>query len=230
MDIFGFTKTTLLDYPGHVACTIFTGGCNFRCPFCHNYDLVIHPDIYPKVEEADIFSHLEKRKNVLSGICISGGEPTLWPDILEFLAKLKATGKPVKLDTNGYRPDVLENAIKESLVDYVAMDIKAGRANYDKACGAHIDISKIEKSVEILTGSGIPYEFRTTCVKGIHTEEDFIDIARWLPSDAAYYLQSFKENDTVPDKSISSFSKEELTSFVNILIPSITNVTIRGVD
>lgn len=230
MDIHGLTKTTLLDYPGHVASTIFTAGCNFRCPFCHNGDLVLHPDIYPLISEEEIFEHLYKRRNIIHGVCITGGEPTLNKDLIPFLEKVRATNLLIKLDTNGYRPDVLNKAINDNLIDYVAMDIKAGRSNYSKACGIPVDITQIEESVSILASSGLDHEFRTTCVKGIHTASDFEDIASWLPSDSRYFLQSFKENEAVIDKTCTSFSKEELTAFLNITKENIPLTELRGVE
>lgn len=230
MEIHGFTKTTLLDYPGHVACTVFTAGCNFRCPFCHNGDLVIHPEIYPIIDESEIFSHISKRHNVLSGVCISGGEPTLQPDLPDFLARIRDTGLLIKLDTNGYNPDILNKIIQDNLVDYVAMDIKSSLTNYHRAVGFSIDTDRIATSVDILNNSNIQYEFRTTCVKGIHETGDFEEIAHWLPNDCMYFLQSFKENDSVFDKSCSSFSKEQLLAFRDIIISHIPAVALRGID
>ncbi len=230
MDIHGLTKTTLLDYPGHVASTIFCAGCNFRCPFCHNGDLVLHPSVYPVISEEEVFAHLNKRKNVLHGVCVTGGEPTLQKDLLPFLAKVKATGLLVKLDTNGYRPDVLKDVINSGLVDYIAMDIKAGRDNYRQAAGISVDITSIEESVALLSNSSLEHEFRTTCVKGIHSSLDFADIADLLPSDSKYYLQSFKENDAVIDKTCSSFTKEELEEFLTVVQTKIRFATLRGID
>lgn len=230
MNIHGFTKTTLLDYPGLVACSVFSAGCNFRCPFCHNYELVANPDIYPRISEDEVFSHLEKRRGIISGICITGGEPTLSPDLLTFLEKLREYDIRIKLDTNGYKPDVMSTAISNGLVDYIAMDIKSSQANYSLAAGIPVDISLIEKSVEILATSNVNYEFRTTCVKGVHTDKDFYDIANWLPGDCSYFLQSYKENDVVPDKNCSSFSKDMLVHFKEILLPKVPNTSLRGID
>ena len=230
MNIHGFTKTTLLDFPGHVACTVFTAGCNFRCPFCHNGDLVLQPEIYPVIEESVIISHIKKRRNILTGICISGGEPTLQPDLPDFMKKIKETGLLVKLDTNGYRPDILKNLIDKGLVDYIAMDIKSSCENYSSVTDITIDISRILESVNIISSSNIDYEFRTACVKGLHTDNDFISIAKWLPSDCTYFLQSYKENEAVINKSCSSFSKNELENFKEIIQPFIPSVSLRGVD
>ena len=155
MNIHGFTKTTLLDFPGFVAATIFTGSCNFRCPFCHNFELVLTPDVFPKEDENEILAFLKKRYGILKGVCISGGEPTLQPDLADFLEKIKEIGYLIKLDTNGYKPDVIEDLIKRKLIDYIAMDIKAGRENYSKATGVNIDIGRIQNSIDIISNSGI---------------------------------------------------------------------------
>ena len=231
MNIRGLQKTTLLDYPGHVASTIFTAGCNFRCPFCHNGERVLDPGALPPIPEEEVLAHLNKRRTVLDGVCISGGEPTLDPDLTSFLAKVRETGLSIKLDTNGYRPEVLRRVIDEGLVDYVAMDIKAGRGNYANACGfPNIDMAKIEESVGILASSGIGHEFRTTCVKGLHSLEDFKDIAAWLPGDSLYFLQDYQEGPTVINPVYESFSVEELEEFVRILKPAIPATVIRGCD
>ena len=231
MLIHGFTKTTLLDYPGHVASTVFTGGCNFRCPFCHNGDLVLHPDIYPTISEDEIIAFLNKRKGIVSGVCISGGEPTLQHDLESFITKIKSLNLLVKLDTNGYKPDVLKSLASKGLIDYIAMDIKAGRDNYGKACGLeNIDMSKIEESVNFLLKADLPYEFRTTVVNGIHTDDDFKDIAMWISGANKYFLQSYTEKETVIDKSCRSFSDRYLNHFLDIVIGTIPNAELRGID
>ena len=231
MNIRGLQKTTLLDYPGHVASTIFTSGCNFRCPFCHNGELVLDPGALPPIPEEEVLAHLNKRRTVLDGVCISGGEPTLDPDLTSFLAKVRETGLSIKLDTNGYRPEVLRRVIDEGLVDYVAMDIKAGRDNYANACGLpNIDMAKIEESVGILASSGIGHEFRTTSEKGLHSLEDFKAIAAWLLGSSQDFLQDYKEGPTVINPVYESFSVEELEEFVRILKPTIPATVIRGCD
>jgi len=230
LNIHGFTKTTLLDYPGIVASTVFTAGCSFRCPFCHNGDLVLNPDKYPHISEEEILAHLKKRRNICRGVCISGGEPTLSPDLSDFMIKIKELDILIKLDTNGYQPDVLEKVIKNKLVDYVAMDIKAGHDNYSKAAGIPVDIKKISKSIDILSSSFIEHEFRTTCVKGIHSSGDFEDIAGWLPNTSRYYLQNFRLCDTVIDKSLDAFDKSELLVFLDIVKGRIPGALLRGID
>lgn len=230
MNIYGLTKTTLLDYPGLVASTIFVGNCNFQCPFCHNLRLVNNPSSYPLISEDELFSHIEKRRNIISGICVTGGEPTIQVDIIDFLIKLRKTGLKIKLDTNGYNPEVLEQIIEMNLIDYVAMDIKSGRDNYSIACGKNIKLSNIDSSIQIISESNIDFEFRTTCVKGIHNELDFVDIASWIPRRSKYYLQNYKSNDVINNESLSSFSKEELTKFLTISKMHIANTFLRGVD
>lgn len=198
MQIHGLNKTTLLDYPEHVAATVFTGGCNFRCPFCHNAGLVLEPDAQESIPEEEVLSFLQKRRGILQGVCITGGEPTLQPDLADFIGKVKELGYPVKLDTNGYRPEVLRELLDKKLLDYVAMDIKASKENYARASGlCRIDLDRIEESVEILKNSGISYEFRTTVVAGIHSMEEFDAIGRWLAGSRAYYLQAYREDENV---------------------------------
>lgn len=231
MQIHGLNKTTLLDYPEHVAATIFTGGCNFRCPFCHNGDLVLHPNDFPVISEEEIFAFLRKRKGVLSGVCITGGEPTLQPDLLPFIKKIKELGYLVKLDTNGYRPDVLRQLLAEGMLDHVAMDIKNCKEKYAIATGvSEIDIAKIEESVELIKQSGIAYEFRTTVVKELHSEEDFAAIGEWLLGAEAYYLQSYRDNENVIQRGFSAYSREELERFAALLAPFVKKVELRGVE
>ena len=193
MEIHGFNKTTLLDYPGHVAATVFTGGCNFRCPFCHNADLVLNPKFQPMVPEEEVLSHLKKRRGILEGVCITGGEPTLQPDLPDFIRKIRELGYLVKLDTNGYRPEVLMCLLTEDMLDYVAMDVKASPDNYQKASGCPgLDFSRIEESIALLKECKIPYEFRTTVVQGIHTAQEFDAIGRLLEGRRAYLMQAFR--------------------------------------
>jgi len=231
MQIHGFQKTTLLDFPGRVACTIFTGSCNFRCPFCQNSGLVLHPDEEPAIPEEDIISFLKKRSGILDGVCITGGEPTLQRDLPDFIKKIKALGYQVKLDTNGYLPDVLKNLCESGLIDYVAMDIKSSRETYSRASGIpDPDIRKIEDSASYLMNSGISYEFRTTVVRELHTASDFRNIGEWLAGCSAYYLQSYKDSELVMAKGLSAFSPDELRAFIEILRPWIPNVSLRGID
>ena len=195
MKICGFNKTTLLDYPGCVAATIFLGGCNFRCPFCHNGDLVLKSGQMTGYEEKEVLAFLKKRRNVLEGVCITGGEPTLHAELPEFISKIKELGYLVKLDTNGSNPEMLKSLVKEKLIDYVAMDVKAPLAKYEKVCGVAVDVEKIKQSVEFLKQGEIPYEFRTTVVKELHTGEDILEIGRYLRGASKYFLQSYEESE-----------------------------------
>lgn len=231
MNIFGFTKTTLLDYPGHVAATIFTGSCNFRCPFCHNYDLVLNPEVFPKEDEDLILRFLEKRHGVLTGVAITGGEPTLQPDLADYIRKIKSLGYLVKLDTNGFKPDVLLSLLDANLLDYVAMDIKSGRQTYGTACGiAGIDIDRIEESVRILGSNRIPYEFRTTVVGGLHNDSDFKDIANWLPTDCNYFLQGYKDTQGIGDHQFTTPGNDDMNHYLDIVKEKIPSSSLRGIE
>ena len=227
MKIYGFQKMTLLDFPTKVACTIFTGGCNFRCPFCHNAGLVTHID-GPQIPVQEIFSYLEKRKGILDGVCITGGEPLLQPDIVEFISTIKNMGYAVKLDTNGAFPDRLKELIDASLLDYVAMDIKNSKEKYAQTCGIDIDISIIEKSVEILKEGKVPYEFRTTLVRELHTEEDILSMANWLSGTRYWYLQSFVDSGDLIGKNLSAPSKEWVENAQTLAVPLVAGVKVRG--
>lgn len=230
MKLCGLQKTTLLDFPGHVAATVFLGGCNFRCPFCHNSGLLGNETESTFTKE-DILNFLKKRKGILEGVCITGGEPTLEEDLEPFIEEIRDLGYLIKLDTNGYQPDVLKALVLHGLLDYVAMDIKAGRGNYSKAAGVcSLKIKNIEESAAFLMSGTIPYEFRTTAVKGIHGPHDFQDIGRWLAGCSHYYLQNFADSDQVLCPGFQSFSKKELEEFLSILKPFIPNAMLRGID
>lgn len=231
MQIHGLNKTTLLDYPEHVAATIFCGGCNFRCPFCHNSDLVLNPASQPRIDEEEILEFLNKRKNILSGVCITGGEPALQADLEAFICKIKDLGYLVKLDTNGYRPEILERLVAKNLLDYIAMDIKSGPTGYAKAAGLpDMTWEKIRNSIDFIMNCGVQYEFRTTVVKGIHTEKDFEEIGPMIRGCRAYFMQQFKDNEHVILPGLESFSKEELEEFSGIVEPFVGQVKLRGID
>lgn len=227
MLIKGLQKLTLLDYPGKVACTVFTGGCNFKCPFCHNASLVTHIDS-ESICEDDFFSFLNKRTGILEGICISGGEPTLQPDLEDFIKKIKDMGFSVKLDTNGYCPEILKNLCQNGLVDYVAMDIKNSPEKYALTTGIEsIDLKKIEESAAYLLNGNIDFEFRTTVVCEYHTHSDFEQIGKWLKSDAKYFLQSFIDSGDTIKPGLNPHNDEKLKAFADILRIYIPNVQIR---
>lgn len=231
MQIHGLNKTTLLDYPQHVAATLFTGGCNFRCPFCHNGGLVIDPDSQPQIPEEEIFAFLQKRKGILTGICITGGEPTLQPDLADFIRRIRSLGYLVKLDTNGYRPEVLSQLLTEKLLDYVAMDIKSSPEHYAQTAGLNqLDFSLIEQSASLVRNAGIAYEFRTTVVRELHSLADFIQIGQWLAGSCAYFLQSYTETGQVLQPGFHPHTKKELLDFTQALKPFIPNTALRGVD
>lgn len=231
MQIHGFAKTTLLDYPKHVASTVFTGSCNFCCPFCQNGDLVLHPTEVPLIPEEDVLQILEKRRSIIEGVCITGGEPTLQADLKDFILKIRDMGFLVKLDTNGYRPEVLEELLDEHLLDYVAMDIKNCPEKYAMSCGIdHPDITNINRSIELLLQKTIPFEFRTTVVRQLHTKEDFVEIGKWIQGADAYFLQSYRDSDRVISPGFTAYSKEELQEIQQCLLPYVPAVELRGVD
>ncbi len=229
MLIKGFQKLTLLDFPGRTACTVFTGGCNLRCPFCHNALLVTEMD-NDYFEEEEIFEHLEKRKKVLDGIAITGGEPLLQKDIERFLYELKETGIAIKLDTNGCFPEKLEGILELGLVDYIAMDIKNSSEKYGLTVGVEdFDIAPIEKSISLIKNSGIEYEFRTTITENFHTINDIEEIAKWIQGAKRYYLQNFVDSGQLIDNSCKGVSKatmNEMLEKVKIYIPQ---AEIRGI-
>lgn len=227
MLIAGLQKLTLLDYPGKTACTIFTYGCNFRCPFCHNALLVTEkPEDF--ISEDEFFSFLGKRTGILDGVCITGGEPTLQKDLIPFIKKIKAMGFLVKLDTNGYRPDVLKEIISEGIADYVAMDIKASPEKYSQATGlADCDFSLIAESIALLEESNIPHEFRTTVTRELHCEDDFEKILALFSEDTPYFIQQFKDSGNLIDSGCSGWSNEEMKNLKENLQSVYKNVFLR---
>lgn len=231
MNICGFQKLTLLDYPGHLACTIFTGGCNFRCPFCHNASLVLHPDSNSGYTKDEILTALKKRTGILEGVCISGGEPTLQPDLYEFIQKIKALGFLVKLDTNGTNPALVKRLCADGLVNYIAMDIKNSKEHYAQTIGVpEYDLSLIEESTDFLLHTDIPYEFRTTVVRELHMADDFRSIGTWLKNARQFYLQSFVDSGDIIQSGLTACTKEELNAYLEILQKDIPNALIRGIE
>lgn len=232
MKIYGYAQLTLLDYPGKLASTVFVGACNFKCPFCHNASLVLGTGNLPLIPENDILRHVLKRKKALEGVCITGGEPTIYSDLPDFIQQIKDIGLLVKLDTNGTNPSMVRDLYERKLVDYVAMDIKAAPGNYSKATGlGTTSMSEIFDTADFLMNSGIDYEFRTTVVDGIHTEEDFEKIGRWIKNAKRYYLQSFKNSgDLINGEGLSAPSKEKMTRYVEICRKYIPSTELRGMD
>lgn len=231
MHIAGLQKMTLLDYPGKVACTVFLGGCNFRCPFCHNPDLVVVPPLEPDIAEEEFLAFLSQRKGFLDGVCITGGEPMLEKDLAQFIQKIRGMGFLVKLDTNGSFPDRLRPLVENHLVDYVAMDIKNSKGHYGPTIGLpHYDTKAVEQSVAILMEGSVPYEFRTTLVREYHTEEDMHSIGAWLRGCRSYCLQSFVDSgNLLGNEPMTPFSEEEMEEYKKLLKSYIESVFIRGV-
>ena len=225
MRIGGFNKLTTQDFPGNLACIIFTSGCNFNCDYCYNRDLV--ESKAPEIDQDEIFSYLEKRKDMLDGVVISGGEPTIWDDLIPFIEKIREYGFKVKLDTNGYRPEVLKEIIDRKLVDYIAMDIKAIFNEYFKVIKKNIDTDKLLESIELIKKSNIDHEFRTTIIKGMHTIEDLEKMINLVDGDP-YYLQNFRMEDTVKAKKMEGFTEEELKD-IKEYFKGKSNVTVRYV-
>lgn len=231
MKIYGLNKTTLLDYPGKVAASVFLGGCNFRCPFCHNSSLVLQPSLQPEIPREEIIAFLKKRRSILEGVCISGGEPTLSSDLEDFIGEIHRLGYPVKLDTNGTNPEMLKTLAQKGLISMAAVDIKACPENYPALCGiSSPDLSSIRETADFLLNGTLDYEFRTTVVKELHTEKDFVEIGRWLKGAKAYYLQAYRDSERVLQPGFSSYSSDELLHFRDILRQTMPLVELRGID
>ena len=232
--ICGLQKMTLLDFPGKIACTVFLGGCNFRCPFCHNSELFMgKPEKI--MEDEEFFAFLKTRKGLLDGVCVTGGEPTLYKNLPDFLARIKEMGFLVKLDTNGYRPQVLKALAEEKLVDYVAMDVKNSPAMYARTVGLeNMDLSAIEESLRFLIDGGVDYELRTTLVRPFHDAASIQDMGQWLRSlvpgkrPKKLFLQSFVDRDTVLFAGLTAPEAEVTAEFAKILEPFADQVTIRN--
>lgn len=231
MFVSGLQKFTLLDYPGKVACTVFTGGCNFRCPFCHNATLVIPERLAHDIDEDAVLDFLKKRTGILDGVAVTGGEPLLHKGIGGFLASIKDLGYSVKLDTNGSFPDHLKEIVRAGLADRIAMDIKNSPSLYAKTVGiADFDISPVEESKNFLLECGIDYEFRTTVAKGLHTEESLMEAAEWIKGAKEYYLQQFKDSgDVIAADGLGEYDGQEMNRFAEQIRTIIPAAQVRGV-
>ncbi|MEF9961300.1 MAG: anaerobic ribonucleoside-triphosphate reductase activating protein [Erysipelotrichaceae bacterium] len=230
MKIFGIQKLTLLDWPGKLGTTIFTGGCNFRCPFCQNSDLVFLPENTKTIEVDEVLAFLTKRKQVLEGVCISGGEPLLQEALEPFLEAVKQLGYQIKLDTNGSSPKRLKALVDKGLIDYVAMDIKNSPKRYGETIGVKdFDLTKIQESIDYLLSDAVAYEFRTTVVKEFHTKEDILELANLIKGAKAYYLQNFVDSECVIQKGLHAYEKIELQELLAEVKKIIPNCELRGI-
>ena len=231
IEIGGLQKTTLIDFPGRIAATIFLCGCNFRCPWCYSPELVLPEKIknQPKITEKEFFEFLKSRKELLEGVVVCGGEPTINKDLPDFIKKIKNLGFSIKIDTNGSNPKMLKNLIDKKLVDYVAMDIKGPKEKYSQFIGKEVDIKKIQKSIDILKQGKVDYEFRTTILPSLHKKEDIIEMAKWISGAKRYYLQNFRlEKILDPDfEKIKPYSQEFLLEIQKAISPFFENCQVR---
>ena len=228
MKVFGFEKLSMVDFPGHLCCTVFTGGCNFKCPFCQNSDLVKMQNLR-EINQDEIFSYLSKRKGVIDSVCVSGGEPTIYPDLEQFIVKIKSLGFLVKLDTNGTNYEMLKRLIEKNLVDYMAMDIKNSLSAYGETAGTNfVDLENIKKSVELLKRNLVDYEFRTTLVKQFHSTSTITEMANWLNGAKRIFLQHFVDNGTCLQKGLNEVEKQDAEKFLDILKNHVNHVELRG--
>lgn len=230
MKIAGIQKLTLLDYPGKVACTIFTSGCNFRCPFCHNASLVLPELLNDTISTEEVLSFLKKRQGILDGICLTGGEPLINNDVFEFLTKIKDMGYFIKLDTNGSFPKKLKTLVSSGVIDYVAMDIKNSKDKYMVTSGVNdLDISSIKESIDFLISGKIEYEFRTTVVREFHDENSFKGISKLIKGADKYFIQCYKESDNMIGSGLSAYDENMLNLFADIVRPYVKTVSLRGI-
>ncbi|MGX6979527.1 anaerobic ribonucleoside-triphosphate reductase activating protein [Vagococcus elongatus] len=231
MRFYGLQKLTLLDYPDKVAATVFTGGCPWRCPFCHNADLVFLPEAMETISSEEVLQYLKKRSGVLDGICISGGEPLMHSDLESFIRQCKELGLSVKLDTCGCYPDRLKSLVEKQLIDYVAMDIKNSPERYAETIGlAKAPLGKVRESIDFLRQTDIPYEFRCTVVAEFHQKKDIHELGDWLAGSPVCYLQKFVDSGNTIEPGLHACSDEEMREFQKILMQYMTKVELRGVD
>jgi pyruvate formate lyase activating enzyme len=228
MKISGFQKLTLLDFPDKLACIIFTQGCNFNCQYCQNSGLIGHENDY-LIDEEEIFDYLDKRKKVIDGLVVSGGEPTVQKDLIRFIKRVKDHGFLVKLDTNGSNPKVLKELIDNNLVDYIAMDIKNIFALYKEVTFTNPVVKNLEESIKLISNSNIDHEFRTTIIKNIHDIDKILKICSYVDNNQKMFLQNFEQSENVKDKSLESFNKEELIDIQKKVRERFPNVKVRGV-
>jgi len=232
ISIKGLQKTSLIDYPPYTACVVFLGGCNFRCGFCHNPELVLNFDKVKDIKVEKVLKHLKSKKKWIDGVCITGGEPTLYPDLYKFIYELKKEGFLVKLDTNGTNPETLKYLIGNKLIDYIAMDIKAPLEKYEKVAGINVDKEAIQKSVDIIRNSGIQYEFRTTAVPGLLCKEDFLKIGEWLKGSERFCIQQFRNSKALINeglRNVEPYSPKQLEEFSDLVRPYFNTLEIKNI-
>ena len=229
MQIAGLQKLTLLDFPGRIACTVFLCGCNLRCPFCHNASLVLPRGGTDSMTEDELMAFLQKRRGRLQGVCITGGEPTLYPDLPDLLRKIRTLGYEIKLDTNGTNPELLRDLLAEGLADYVAMDIKNSPQRYTETCGGADVLDKVRESAALLMAGSTDYEFRTTLAHPLHTAEDLAAIGQWLGGAKRYYLQQFVDSGDLIGTGLSPLTPEEMAALREAVLPYIKETTLRGI-
>src|SRR3989344_135477 len=229
----GIQKTTLIDFPGKIACTIFLGGCNMKCGYCYNSDLVLRQNSLPTISKVELLEFLGKRKKFLEGVCITGGEPTMYRELPELCADIKKSGFAVKLDTNGTNPEMLELLIKRKLLEYIAMDVKASLESYDKVCRTPINTENIKRSIEIIKKSGVDYEFRTTLVPDIINTEEMKKIGHLIAGARHYYLQQFRASASTLDakyNKMESLGAEQIKELSRTIAPFVNTVGVRNAD
>jgi len=227
----GLQKTSLIDFEPYTACVVFLGGCNFRCGYCHNPELVLNFKELPVISEAEFFSFLDSRKKWLDGVCITGGEPCLYDGLVEFISKIKEKGFKVKLDTNGSRPGILKELIEKKLIDYIAMDVKTKPENYNEVCGVRVNLEKIKKSISLIKESDINYEFRTTVIPGFITKEDIVEVGKLLKGSKKYIIQNFNpKNDMIENrfKNVQPYKKEKLEEMKESVKNSFKEILVRS--
>lgn len=231
MNIAGIQKLSLLNYPDKICCTVFTAGCNYRCPFCHNASIIQNQLSEKSISQEEVIMFLKRRIGLLDGVCITGGEPLLQDHLENFIGEIKSLGFSVKLDTNGSLPRKLNQLIESGLVDYVAMDIKNSPDSYGRTTGIkNYNFEPIKESVDLLLSNIVPYEFRTTVVRQLHTSKDILSIAHWIKGAERYYLQNFVDSDDVLENGLSGYSREEMQGFLELIRPIIPSVELRGIQ
>ena len=232
MEFNGMEKLSLVDFDGNLSTTIFTSGCPFRCPFCHNADLVLKPASLPVIPFEEILSYLRKRQGILEAVCITGGEPTLGgDDLLLKMALIKELGYKIKLDSNGFRPEILKKAVEKGLVDFIAMDLKNSKEKYPMTIGLpSFDLSTVEESISFLLKGRVPYEFRTTIIEEFHDEEDILKMREWIDGASRYFLQRYIDSENCIQHGYHAISYEKANHYLSLLQGHFGTVDLRGYD